>query len=139
MILMIRRMTAFLFVTFLIIAAPVSTFAQGGFKQIVPANCSGPNAATTCGFCDLAELAQNVLNDAVYLAVFFSAIMFAWAGFKMLTNNGNAGQVSEARKIFTDVAVGLVIILVGWLVVDTLMRILVGGQIGGLPWNRICR
>lgn len=135
---MIRRATAFLFVTFLIIATPVSTFAQGGFKQIVPSNCSGAGAAENCGFCDLAELAQNVLNDAVYLAVFFSAILFAWAGFKMLTNNGNMHQISEARQIFTDVAIGLVIILAGWLVVDTLMRILVGGQIGSFPWNKIC-
>lgn len=135
---MIRRATVFLFVTFLIVVVPVATYAQGGFKTLVPENCSGANAATNCGFCDLAELAQNVLNDAVYLAVFFSAILFAWAGFKMLTNGGNMHQISEARQIFTDVAIGLIIILAGWLVVDTLMRILVGGQIGGLPWNKIC-
>ncbi len=103
-------------------------------KQIVPENCSGPNAATACGVCDFATLAQNILNTAIFLAIFLCAVLFAWAGFKYLTAGGDSGQAGAARKIFLQVAVGLIIILGGWLLIDTLMYTLTGSHL----WNKIC-
>jgi TRAP-type C4-dicarboxylate transport system permease small subunit len=107
-----------------------------GLITVVPDNCRDNVVGGCKSICDLAQLAQNVLNDAIYIAVFLSAVLFAWAGFKYLTNVANSGEVSRAKEIFVNVAVGLVIILAGWLVVDVLMRTLVGASV--LPWNKIC-
>ena len=118
------------------LAIPVATHAATLPGAIVPENCSGADAATKCGVCDVAQLAQNILNTAIYLSVFLSAVLFAWAGWESVTAGGNAEKVGHARSIFTNVVIGLVIMLAGWLVVDTLMKTLTNGSFG--PWNKVC-
>ena len=121
-----------LLVALVFITTPTTTNAAG-LTTVVPCGNSGQAACTVC---DLAKLAQNILNDAIYLAVFLSAMLFAWAGFLYLTNVANSGQHSRAVEVFKNVTIGLVIILAAWLVVDVLMRTLVGASV--LPWNAIC-
>ena len=113
--------------------APSLALAAGLPGQIVP--CGSANQAA-CTVCDLAKVANNILNTAIYIAVFLSAVLFAWAGFKYLTNVANPGEVSRAKEIFSNVAIGLVIILASWLVIDILMRTLVGASV--LPWSTLC-
>jgi hypothetical protein len=117
--------------------APAISFAAAGLPtQIVP--CSGAVARDglpACTICHIAELAQNLLNSAIFLAVFMSAILFAYAGWLYLTNEALQGQ-SEARGLFKDVVMGLIVILGAWLVIDTLMKTVSGGQY--FPWNSVC-
>jgi hypothetical protein len=117
----------------LVIAFPLFVFGQtqpGLPRKIVP--CDGVN----CTVCDLATLAQNIINTGVFIFVFFSALMFAYAGFLKLTNEA-LGEQQQANKIFGNVAMGLIVLLAAWLVVDTLMKSVLGGDFG--PWNDICR
>jgi hypothetical protein len=104
--------------------------AAGIPDQIVPKSCDGPN----CTVCDIASLAQNVLNFGIYLAVFLAAILFAWAGVKFLTNRGNSGEISKAKSIFFNVMVGLVGILAAWLLIDTIMYTFMGNHL----WSKLC-
>ena len=104
--------------------------------QIVPASCNEVGGCQSV--CDLATIAQNVLNTGIYIAVFLSAMLFAWAGWLYLTSAAGS-EISRAKSIFFNVVVGLVIILAGWLVVDTLMRTLVGNGGSFGPWNKICQ
>jgi len=129
-----KRRIIQIFVLFLLVftIAPVVTEAAGLTTIVTCGNSGQP----PCTVCDLAKLAQNILNDAIYLAVFLSAVLFAWAGFLYLTSVANANQHHKAVEVFTNVAIGLVIILVAWLVVDVVMRSLVGASV--LPWNAIC-
>lgn len=129
----VRKRQVAIAVATLLMCAPTLVFSAG-LIQIVPDTCNGPGGCQS--ICDIALIAQNVLNDGIYIAVFLSAVLFAWAGFKYLTNVANPGEVTRAKEIFVNVAIGLVIILAGWLVVDVLMRTLVGGSI--MPWNKIC-
>lgn len=117
----------------LALGLPALVLAQGTNmpSRIVP--CDGAD----CTVCSLATLAQNIINTGVFLFVFFAAIMFAFAGFLMLTDAGNPGQHNKAKEIFVGVTKGLVILLVAWLIVDTLMKSLLGSSFG--PWNDICR
>jgi hypothetical protein len=112
----------------LLLTLPLLAFGASLPGKIVP--CSGPD----CTVCHIADLANNVLNAGIYVAVFLSAILIAWAGWKYLTNVANAGAHEKAREIFTNVIVGLIIILGGWLVIDTIMRTLTTNK----TWNRIC-
>ena len=121
------------FSTLFLYLAPTLASAAIGLVPIVPDDCNGLGGCTT--LCDLAQMAQNTLNDGIYIAVFLAAILFAWAGFRYLTSVAGS-DISAAKKIFSDVIIGLVIILTSWLIVDTLMKTLVGGNIG--PWNQIC-
>lgn len=113
---------------------PIAAFAAGLPTRIVPASCDGPGGCQS--ICDVAQLAQNVLNTGIYVAVFLSAVMFAWAGWKSLTSGGDSHAYGEAKSIFLNVLIGLVIILGAWLVVDTLMKTLTNGSFG--PWNAVC-
>lgn len=116
----------------ILIGLPVLVFAQQGAaapSRLVP--CDGVN----CSVCDLATLAQNIINLGVFLFVFLAAIMFAYAGFLYLTDASLHGQ-SQAKSMFGHVAGGLVILLSAWLIVDTLMKSMLGGNFG--PWNNIC-
>ena len=130
---MVRYALVFLVV---LIVTPSLVLAQSNILpgQIVPKECNGIGGCQS--ICQLATVAQNVLNTGIYIAVFLSAVLFAWAGLKMLTSVANPGERTRAKEIFANVAVGLVIILVGWLVVDVLMRTLVGASV--LPWNKVC-
>lgn len=116
----------------LIMAFPLFVFGQtqaGLPRRIVP--CDGVN----CTVCDLATLAQNLINAGVFMFIFFSALMFAYAGFLKLTNEA-MGEQAHANTIFKNVALGLIVLLAAWLVVDTLMKSVLGGDFG--PWNDIC-
>ncbi len=116
--------------------APSLALAAGGLPgQIVPERCNDVGGCQSV--CDIATIAQNILNTGIYIAVFLSAVLFAWAGWLYLTSVAGS-EISRAKTIFADVAIGLVIILAGWLVVDTLMRTLVGNGGSFGPWNKIC-
>lgn len=131
---MFRRPAFFIpsVISAIILVAPLLTSAAGGMPaKIVP--CDGVD----CNLCHIAELAQNVLNTGIFIAVFLSAILFAWAGWKYITAGGG-GEVSAAKEIFLNVLIGLVIILAAWLVVDTIMRTLVNENASIGPWNKIC-
>lgn len=113
---------------------PSLTLAQSLSEAIVPKNCQGANAAKTCGICDIAQLAQNLINTAIFLAVILSAILFAWAGFKMMVGRDNSAERKAGKDIFFKVIVGLVIILAAWLLVDTLFNMMTGDHL----WAQVC-
>ncbi len=126
----------FVVLALLFCMAPSLAFAAptGGLAgQIVPEECNEVGGCKS--ICSIAVLASNVLNTGIYVTVFLSAVLFAWAGWLYLT--GVAGSdLNRAKEIFFNVVVGLVIILIGWLVVDTLIRTLTGSKLG--MWNEIC-
>lgn len=125
-------------ITFMVVGAfmaPVAASAQ--LNSIVPSDCNGNGGCQS--ICDLAQLAQNILNDGIYISVFLSAILFAWAGWQHMTAGGDTGKVHQANEVFKNVAIGLIIILSAWLIVDTIIRAIGGAPAGGLPWNQICR
>lgn len=105
-------------------------FAAGPPSQLVPVKCQNG----ICGLCDLVTLANNVINLGIFLAVFFAACLFAYAGWLYMTARGDQGQIKRAHGIFADVAIGFIIILAAWLVVDTLMLIMTGKS----DWSHIC-
>ena len=111
---------------------PTLAVAAGIPTQIVPATCHGPDC--TCG--DLVELGQNILNTGIFLAVFLSAVLFAWAGWQMLVGKtaGESGKIDQAKHVLWNVMIGLVIILAAWLIVNTIMQSLTTLSV----WNSIC-
>ena len=119
----------------LVVIFPSLALAAGAPGPIVTCGNTGQ---PMCTICDIATTAQNILNGGIYIAIFLSAILFAWAGWKYVTSAGGS-DVSSAKSIFTNVAIGLVLILAAWLIVNTIMVTLVKGSPSLLmPWNTIC-
>ena len=128
---MFRRRAVYLVGALAAWAYPAVSLAQSALtNRIVP--CDGVN----CTVCDIAIVAQNVLNTAIFVLVALSAVLFAYAGWKMLTAQGNTESYSQGKSIFGNVVLGLVIILAGWIVIDTLMKTMTNSSFG--PWNKIC-
>lgn len=83
--------------------------------------------AERCEFNDLIQLAQNVIEFLIFrIAAPLAAVMFAYAGFLYLTNQGNESQVKKAHDIFWSVFLGLVIALAAWLVVNFVLEFFLG-------------
>jgi hypothetical protein len=122
-------------VSLISIFLPLVVFAQAALdKRIVP--CDGVD----CTLCHLATLAQNIINTGIFVAVFMSAMIFAFAGWKYLASGANVTEMGDAKSIILNTVIGLIIILGAWLFVDTIMRTLIGNPGGQyLPWNSICR
>lgn len=124
-------------VVFVILMLPIVAGAQSGLpKQIVPESCNQPGGCSS--ICDIGELAQNVLNYGIFVMVVLSAFMFAYGGWKMMTSGGNSEMYAQGKRVFVNVLIGLIMVLAGWIVIDTLMKTLVPGGTGFGPWNKIC-
>src|SRR3989344_7919835 len=108
------KILIFLFV----IIVPVVSFAGG----LVP--CDG-TAANPCDFNAFMALINKVIKFILFnLAIPIAAIMFAYAGFLMVTSGGGTEARGKAKKIFTNAAYGLVIAATAWLIVRTILSIL---------------
>lgn len=127
--------TAFLAVGFfspsLASAADVTSSTQlaqtGGLVQ-----CSG----TACDFCDLIKTFEAVVSFLVQIAIAIAVIMLAWGGVKLVISRGsNPGALNEAKKQLLNTVIGIVIIAAAFTFIDSLVKFLVGAQLG--PWNQI--
>ncbi len=107
-----------------------------GAAGLVP--CTGVD----CNACSLVELINNLIRFLIKLLAVLSAILFAWSGFLLVTAGDDTGQLEKAKQIFTNVVIGIVIVLAAWLIVDTVMKLLIAndGRVGETtlgPWNTL--
>lgn len=99
---------------------------------IVPCGTAG----NLCKLCHLWLLASNVINFIAFtLAIPIAILSFVAAGVLFLISGGNENRVALAKSIFTNTIIGIVIIFLAWLIVDTLIKSIAGsgGVIGA--WN----
>lgn len=128
-----KKVTQFLILlsVFLMLIMPSISLAQGesGYKGLIP--CSNAPASTNtvtppgdCDFVALMNLINKIIRFALFnLAIPISAIMFAYAGFLLITAQGGEAK-TQAKHIFTNTVLGLVLAAAAWLIVRTLLSIL---------------
>lgn len=81
--------------------------------------------ANPCDFNALMRLIDKVIKFILYgLSVPIAAIMFAYAGFLMVTSGGSPENRSKAKSIFSSVVFGLVIVAGAYIIVKTILSIL---------------
>jgi hypothetical protein len=84
-----------------------------------------------CDFPALVKLVERVINFILYaLAIPIAAIMFTYAGFKLVASGGSSEARTSARKIFTNAVIGLVMVAAAWLIIKTLLVIVGFKSIG---------
>ncbi len=79
-----------------------------------------------CDFTALMGLVNTIISFILYgMALPISAIMFAYAGFLLVTSGEESAHAREkAKKIFMHAAVGLALAVAAWLIVKTVLSIL---------------
>jgi hypothetical protein len=112
------------------VTLPSLALAQNFLEPIVP------QCAPYCQMCDLVKMGDNIIRFLISIFAVIAAILLTYAGFLMVTAGGNTSQVSKGKGILLNTVIGLVIMLVAWLAVDTIMKMLAGGQAYGM-WRQI--
>jgi|AntRauTorcE11897_2_1112592.scaffolds.fasta_scaffold15982_2 heme A synthase len=87
---------------------------DAGGAGLVP--CDGPN----CDIDHFLELLFNVMNYIIWLGIIFSSLVFVYAGFLYITAQGDSSKVQRATKIFTNVAVGLFLAFIAFLLIEVI-------------------
>ena len=68
---------------------------------------------------------NNVIVIAItYAITFLAPAVFAYAGFLLVTNPFNPSAKEKAKSMITNLVIGIVIALSGWMIVDALMAVL---------------
>lgn len=87
------------------------------------------------------ELIHRFMNVGVSVGIVVCTLIIMWAGILLITSSTNPEAKSTARKMLGNAALGLLIILSSWLIVDFVMRALYSGEDGTKgkfgPWNSI--
>jgi len=92
----------------------------------------------SCDFNALMTLINTVIKFILYdMVIPIAAIMFAYAGFLMVTAGGEAaGARTKAKSIFTNAVLGLIFAVAAFLIIRTILSILgyKGSWIGFNPF-----
>lgn len=123
------------------LATPIGFVQSAGLAQL--AGCTGLD----CSACNIVSMANGLITWLIGILFVVFALLLAIAGVKLVTSGGNHHALDEAKSSFMNAIIGFIIILSAWLIVDTIMRGLVGrpgeeGMIGGeatgwLFWSEI--
>lgn len=79
-----------------------------------------------CGWNELMDLVNTVINFILLKMVLpLSAIMFAYAGFLLVTAGGETAHArTKAKEIFLNTVIGLAVAVAAWLIISTILAIL---------------
>lgn len=107
------------FLPFLVLLVPESASAAM-WDPIIDGRCTCPESAPDWG-CVL-QTVQNTVNLGISLGVVIATLIIAYAGAVWLISPVNPESREMGRTMLMNAVIGLVIMLVGWLFVDFLMK-----------------
>jgi len=96
----------------------------------------GNEGQPSCQTCHVIELVNNVTDWLIVVLGTVAAIIIVYAGFKLVVAGGSSSARADAKEMLVNMLVGYVIVLAGWLVIDTAMRALLNTETVGV-WNQI--
>jgi len=101
----------------LFILGPALPAEAQNVPPLVPCGHVVDGQLDECGFEDFIELINNIISFLLFISVPIAVIAFIYSGFLFMTSQGDAAQVSKARGIFKNVAIGFIFVLSAWLIV----------------------
>ena len=98
-------------------------------ERIVPkCDPTGTNPDSSIPDCDIHVLAQagaNVLNTLIAIAIVVAVIFIMYGAIRFITSAGNPENIKKAREVITHSVIGVVIVLVAWVVINTFFTLFV--------------
>lgn len=86
--------------------------------------------ADQCNFCELIQTLDNVVNWVVIVATLIAVIGLMYAGFRMSQSRGDVSSFTAAKEMLGNIVIGIFLIMAAWMIVDTILKTLVGGDLG---------
>ena len=80
-------------------------------------------------------VAINLVNSLTTVALILAVGMIVYGAIRLMLSAGSEQMVKEAKGIFTSAVIGLVIVLCGWLIINTVIHV-IAGQID-FPWAAV--
>ncbi len=87
--------------------------------------CGDGPTAGNCTFADFVTAAQNVVVFMRNIALMFSVVVIAYAGFKYMISGDNPKARGDANNMLQKGAIGIAVILGAWLIVHLIVSALV--------------
>lgn len=108
---------------FLMLIMPVFSFGAG-LVDCDNTPAADGKIAKPCDFNAFMDLINTVIKFILFkLVVPIAAIMFFYAGFKLVTSGGSTENRGVAKKVFSSAVYGLVAAVGGWLIIRTILTI----------------
>jgi len=100
---------------------------------------NGVLGGTACGWCQLFQLAKNIIDFLTSILFAVVTLMVTYGGVRYLTSFGSTTQLSQSRQIITMALWGFVIGLLSYFIVGTIINVLAGTNSAntrpeGFPW-----
>lgn len=105
---------------------PVAVSAQEGLVTCGTDTDDNGVLTNPCGWDDFIGMINGLVEWLIIIATSVAVLLFIYAGFLYLTSGGDDSQVSQAKTIFINVAVGFSIMLLAYLIVITIVSLLTG-------------
>ena len=118
----LNNMKKIIFNIFLLsmLAAPFFVAAQT--TGLVP--CGAQGGLPTCGVVHIFALIANIVKFLLFtVAVPLCALAITYGGIKIAMYSTNPGAKDEGKKIIINAAIGLLIALASYLIVDTIIKV----------------
>jgi hypothetical protein len=117
-----------------LLALPLLAWAAAPSGGLVPQWCQ---AGCPCSFCDLYNLADNIIGFLLYvIAIPVAAGAFLYGGVLMLTSGGNPGQITKGRGVMTNAVIGMALAFFAWAILNTILST-IGFGFDGMNWYDI--
>lgn len=116
-----------------ILAAPLVVAAQEFSGSIIPNLADGNQNLQTCaaGWKAVVIVVSGLVSFAIYIAMIIAVLVAIYAGILFTFGATNAEGVQKGKTLLTNAAVGLLLTLGAWLIVNTiLVQLGVGGVAG---------
>lgn len=108
----------------IVLVTPQEIFAQG------LVSCEGPE----CNICHVLTMISSLKDWLFGVAVLIAVILIAYAGFLLVFSRGDVSAASKGKQTLTNAVIGIIIMLAAWTIVDTFMKVFLGGDFG--IWNK---
>ena len=110
-----KKLLSIIFSIFLLMPSFSYAICEG---EIVP--CGGDKGM--CNFCHIFELANNIIVYVMTcLTPIISGVMLILGGFYFMIAGVDPGKMEQGKKITTAAIIGLVVIFISWILLNTFL------------------
>ncbi|OGM96333.1 MAG: hypothetical protein A3B86_04300 [Candidatus Yanofskybacteria bacterium RIFCSPHIGHO2_02_FULL_38_22b] len=93
-----------------------------------------------CTQCQILQLVRNVIDFLMIgAAPVLATAFFIWAGVYMILGGANPDMLSRGKEMFKNTIIGLLIVMLAWLITNTVIQTFKGTGAGGSWWSVTCQ
>lgn len=104
------------------------TFAPYAFADTI--NLLAPSAAGSANGADASVLIRFIINGLIIVGIVASLLFLLLGGIKWILSGGDKGKVDAARGTIVAAIVGLIIVILAWVIINTVLEVLTGCNLG---------